>query len=387
MNSFVILPYVLVAGPFTFNGCTFLPFDKLKEEVADQEIRNLAEQLRKTYIKFDNRTDENLTFIYPAESHLGDEIESERLSQVIQTIQVAFLGYFINNHQWHWITSDNFEPIMVRYDGEHISLQGGSIHQVLSGGHTLEGAKTIRPNWINNVGKLGPIGMKKYAGPLLEAALQNNTSNAITSMLFFFEAYKNNDSIPLVNRLTNLYLAFNTLFKVPTGSGSERKVIKEQLVKHSEPSLPTYSYPIINTNNGREIAREELTVVQIWWEEFYKLRCRIFHGDALQEGDFLFTDISGQNIFPRPTLHLHFASNIYAGVLFNVLRNSAGNADCPLRYELGPTTGRGDTLNPSGLGFADRNYMPPFKVFDRTFEEELRITMEKHAVNNADSDS
>jgi len=117
-------------------------------------------------------------------------------------------------------------------------------------------------------------------------------------------------------------MAFELLF-----GQSSRQTFRDNIQKYSifgtRIKLKTYNYPIVNTKTGRTDSHEQLTLNQIWAEEFYKLRHRIIHGDTVEFQDFLFADLL--KIIKKHNPHFYIAVNFFLACVLNKLRELGFN--------------------------------------------------------------
>lgn len=320
-NTLILMPYLPIQGLIKFNGLQIWSYQKMSHSLIKNDL--LREHLNKLvgcYQFQKGNPIQNPTVIS------GNKINFVNPSQLtISKIEVLkniflFLG-ILENNSWSFVTSDNFEVFYQRFiiGDEGISTQAGAIHRISTGGYKISEISFIKPEYINL-----PMSFKLDAKILraLEDCMVNSSNNinksrVIQSLNPLFNAYRNSHEHSWQSRILLLVMAFELLF-----GETERENFRSNIQKYSTlgytKQLKTYRYPIIDTRTGKKITEKDLTLNQIWAEEFYKLRHKIIHGDTVYSDDFIFSDLQ-KAVTPREP-HFYIAINFFVVCLLNKLR-------------------------------------------------------------------
>lgn len=320
-KTLIIMPYLPLEGLIKFNGLSLWSYKKLSTKlITDVVLCTHLDKLVSCYQLHKGSPIQNPTLIT---TDIVNFPNPTRLTiakiEVLKNI-LLFLG-ILENNSWSFITSDNFEVFYQRFNvgDDGLSTQGGAIHRILTGGYKIGEIAFIKPEYVNL-----PMSFRPNAAIFraLEVCMVNSStskdkSRVIQSLNPLFNAYRNSHEHSWQSRILLLVMAFELLF-----GETERKNFRKNIQKYSrlgEPrQLQTSKYPIVNTETGATIAEEQLTLNQIWAEEFYKLRHKIIHGDTVFSDDFVFKDLI-KAVKPKEP-HFYIAVNFFVVCLLNKLR-------------------------------------------------------------------
>jgi len=320
-KTLMIMPYLPLNGLIKFNGLSLWSYKKLGTKlITDVNLRAHLDKLAGCYQLHKGSKIQNPALI------TADTVNFPNPTRVtIAKIEVLknillFLG-ILENNSWSFLTSDNFEVFYQRFNvgDDGLSTQGGAIHRILTGGYKIGEIAFIKPEYVNL-----PMGFHPDAAifnALSDCTVNSSTSNdksrVIQSLNPLFTAYRNSHEQSWQSRILLLVMAFELLF-----GETERKNFRKNIQKYSRlgerKPLKTYKYPIINTATGATLTEEQLTLNQIWAEEFYKLRHKIIHGDTVFNDDFIFRDL--MKIVKPMEPHFYIAVNFFVVCLLNKLR-------------------------------------------------------------------
>jgi len=297
-STITIMPYLSLTDEIRFDNLRIWPFHKFScKYISDISLRNHIGKILSTYTYIGGKVIENPAIITNAEYKFPN-IYSKSI-QRIQYLKRAFLiPCMLEMLPWSFITSDNFSCYYQRFQiGEdRISPLAGAIHPIQTGGYNIKKIKFQKPGYIHLPNK--PIGINI---PVLEALFhiyrtQNDgldKVNIVNSIQPFFYAYMNISDIGIHSRILNLIMAFELLFGDASGN---RENFRNNILKYTNQipnSEPRQLYPIINTRTGVQFKKIKLSFIEIWAEEFYKLRHKIIHGTIPTKEDFIFKDLNG----------------------------------------------------------------------------------------------
>ena len=315
------MPYLPLEGLIKFDGLSLWSYKKLSAKfVKDDALRAHLDSLVGCYQLYKGShianpavvSTNNFKFTNPTRLSVA---KIEVLKNVL-----LFLG-ILENNSWSFITSDNFEVFYQRFNvGEDgLSTQGGAIHKILVGGYKIGEIAFIKPDHVNLPLSFRPDGtiFRALENCMINSSISKDKSKVIQSLNPLFNAYRNSGEQSWQSRILLLIMAFELLF-----GETERKNFRKNIQKYSTlgstKQLKTYKYPIVNTTNGTIMAEEDLTLNQIWGEEFYKLRNKIIHGDTVFSDDFVFNDLI-KTVKPRDP-HFYIAVNFFVVCVLNKLR-------------------------------------------------------------------
>jgi len=325
-KTLMIMPYLPLDGLIRFDGLSLWSYKKLGTKlITDVNLRTHLDKLAGCYQLHKGNKIQNPALI------TTDTVNFPNPTRVtIAKIEVLknillFLG-ILENNSWSFLTSDNFEVFYQRFNvgDDGLSTQGGAIHRILTGGYKIGEIAFIKPEYVNL-----PMGFHPDAATFnalsnctVNSSTSKDKSRVIQSLNPLFTSYRNSHEQSWQSRILLLVMAFELLF-----GETERKNFRKNIQKYSRlgerKPLKTYKYPIINTATGATLAEEQLTLNQIWAEEFYKLRHKIIHGDTVFSDDFIFRDLM-KIVKPREP-HFYIAVNFFVVCLLNKLREIGFN--------------------------------------------------------------
>lgn len=321
-STLILMPYLPLEGMIKFDGLLLWPYKKLSDKnITDPALKSHLDKLIDCYQLHKGNpiqnpavisTNKNIAFTNPTRLTIA---KVEALKNIL-----LFVG-ILENNSWSFITSDNFEAFYQRFNvgDDGISTQAGALHRILAGGYKIGEVSFIKPEYVHL-----PLSFRPDAHIFraLEDCLKNPAKNIdksriIQSLNPLFNAYRNSHESSWQSRILLLVMAFELLF-----GETERKNFRKNIQKYStlgdKTNLKLYKYPIINTGTGAVIGEEQLTLNQIWAEEFYKLRHKIIHGDTLFSDDFIFRDLL--NLVKPREPYFYIAVNFFIVCLLNKLR-------------------------------------------------------------------
>lgn len=360
--SFIVVPYLPTGTSFTFADYQFVPLQNL-HTYANGSVLEAARVIAGQYFDQVNETIKKVTFVFPLNKKLGDYLDDNIKVQISDMLKVLYLDGFCHIDQLNVVTAENFEAIFSDMLPDNYSLStrsGGVFPQTIIGMDMKKTSYTTPPHVIINRGNFTPSNL---VSPSLAHVVDKQTPSLLNALSFFFEAMRNDDRRTWLNKITDLYMAFLMLMKVSPDE-KERELWWKNLAVISELGLPQYPYPVINTQTGKLRAYpEKLNIAQIWGEEFYKLRCKILHGDRLTISDFAFSDISGNSLVSDRPGHFYLGANVFPVLFFYKFRQEhPAYVDAPRLV----ITDKEDftSQNYTWLGFGKEDYKLPFYVND-----------------------
>ena len=320
-RTLILMPYLPLEGRINFSGITLWSFKKSRKEfIKDLALSTHLDKLVSCYQFHNGKPIPNPTIIFIGKAGFSNPI-AKSIAKIEALKNILLFTCVTENNSWSFVTSDNFEVFYQRFNvgNDNIATQAGAIHRISTGGYKLGQITFAKPEHVNI-----PLRLRLKASILraLEECLKHSAkesskSQIIQSLNPFFNAYRNSHEHSWASRILLLIIAFELLFG-KTGRNSFRRNIQKYSVYDSSIKLPTYSYPEIDTRTGKPFNDEDLTLNQIWAEEFYKLRHRIIHGDTIYSDDFVFKDLLG---IVKPTEpHFYIAINFFVVCLLNKLR-------------------------------------------------------------------
>lgn len=375
--SFIIVPYLSTKGSFTFAGYQFVSLQDL-QTCAEGSVLETARVIAGQYRNQMNDPIKKAAFVFPINKKLGEYLDDIIETEISDMLKALYLDGFCHMDQLNVVTAENFEAIFYDMLSDDYSLStrsGGVFPQTFIGGDMKKASYMALPYVIVDRGNYVPSDMMS---PALAHMVSNPTPSLLETLSFFFQAMRNDDRRTLLNRTTDLYMAFLKLMKTAPG-GSERKLWWKNMLTISKPGLSTYPYLIIDTNSGSPTkdSPKNLNIVQIWGEEFYKLRCKMLHGDQLRISDFAFSDISGNNLVPNNPAHFYVGANVFPALFFYKFRQEYSNYPDPPNIVIDNKESfmsRNYTL----LGFGNANYQLPFYVNDISLSKAILKTIKSH---------
>jgi len=330
-NTLMILPYLPLSDSLQLDNILIWSYKHKKDLlIRDDFLRYFIGQLLSCYKLQNGVSLDNPSIISVRNANFNNP--SRKTVNTIEAIKnILLFAGVLEINSWNVITSDNFEVFYQRFNlgNNNIATQGGALHRITTGGHTLNRISFIKPEHINIPLKLQFN--STIVSALIDCYLNKDTdinkNQIIQSLNPFFDAYRNSHELSRQTRLLNLVMAFEMLF-----GRSKREHFRFDIERLSSLGAVTqqkYSYPIINTTNGDMIDILDLTYNQIWAEEFYKLRHRIIHGNTISRSDFEFYDVLG--LLKKHDPHFYIAVNFYIVCVLNKLR-SLGYTSIPHYY-------------------------------------------------------
>lgn len=315
----VIMPYLSLKGRLDILGFSFLSAkNNLPTYISDPDLLAHIQKILSTYKSPSGHPVGNGTVVtYSGNSF--SKLQARTMNKLYDIRSALIFASFLKNNSWSFTTTDNFELVFQRFNvgDDGLALQGGAMHGILVGGLTISGTVFTTPSHIyvstsNNSFEPNVL----YA--LIECIKQQDTnpgcSAIIRSLRSFSSANRNSPEIDEASRVLSLITAFELLFGV-----SSRAQFRANVLRYSEELAPqNYPYLEVNTANG---SSRPITVagIQVWAEEFYKLRHKIIHANLVTYEDYRFKDITG-NLFSNNNPHIAIAIEVYAVCLTNKLR-------------------------------------------------------------------
>jgi len=326
-KTLMIMPYLPLQGEIRFNGLSLWSYKKLGTKIiTDVALRTHLDKLIDCYQFYKGSKIQNPSIIstdlvdFPNPSR-KTILKIEALKNILLVLGI------LENNNWSFITSDNFEVFYQRFNvgDDGLATQGGAIHRISAGGYKIGDIAFTKPDYVNI-----PLSFKTDANIFsaladctVSSTKDKEKSRVIQSLSPLFVAYRNSHEQSWQSRILLLIMAFELLF-----GETERKNFRKNIQTYSRlgerKPLKTHKYPIIiETKNGIVTKEEQLTLNQIWAEEFYKLRNRIIHGDTVYSDDFIFRDLVKVTKPREP--HFYIAVNFFIVCLLNKLREIGFN--------------------------------------------------------------
>lgn len=319
-KTLLVMPYLPLEGALRFDNLIIWSYHKKKDEfIKDDSLKNHLDRLVACYRFLNGGIIRNPSIVSVNKINFSTP-RSTTIAKIEVMKNVLLLAGVLENKSWSFVTSDNFE---VFYQGfnvgdENVATQAGAIHRITAGGYKIPEIAFIKPEHINV-----PLHFRPKASVIsaLENCMVNSFSDSAKSRVIqslnpFFNAYRNSHEHSRQSRILLLIIAFELLFG-ETERINFRKNIQKYSTYGSNYQMSVHKYPIIN--RGRVMSKEQLTLNQIWAEEFYKLRHKIIHGDTVYDDDFILQDLLGLKKPREP--HFSIAVNFYLVCLLNKLRD------------------------------------------------------------------
>jgi len=319
-DTLILMPYLPLDGYFKFDNLIVWSYKKKKDDfIKDIDLKNHLDKLVACYQFFKGGVIQNPSIISVSKVNFSNP-KPISISKIEVLKNILLLAGVLENNAWSFITSDNLEVFYQRFNvgEEGIATRAGAIHTISAGGYKIGEVAFIKPSHINIPLHFRPKRSVIFA---LENCMKNSSSNPaksqiIQSLNLFFNAYRNSHEHSWQSRVLLLIIAFELLFG-QSGRPHFRKNIQKYSNFDSKVNNPAiYNYPIVNW--GKITSREQLTLNQIWAEEFYKLRHKIIHGNTVYSDDLIFHDLNSL-VKPREP-HFYIAVNFYVVCLLNKLR-------------------------------------------------------------------
>ena len=364
--TFAIAPYLATEESFTFANYQFVSLQDLRA-YAEGSILEAATVIAGMYHNQMNKPIKRATFIFPLNQTFGEYLGDTSVNEISDMLKVLYLDAFCHLDQLNVVTAENFEVIFydMRPNDYSLATRSGSVFPTSNlGGDMKKTSYTAPLHIIVDRGNFIP---SELISPALAHVAKMRTPSLLNALSFFLQSMKNDERITWLSRTTDLYLAFLMLMKASPDQ-KERELWWDNLAAISKPGLPTHHYPILDTRDGKLKRHKDLSIAQIWGEEFYKLRCKMLHGDQLHISDFAFSEISGKNLVPNRPGHFYLGANVFPALFFYKFRQEySGYADPP--YLVIDNKENFTSQNYTWLGFDKQNYKLPFYVNDLSLEK------------------
>lgn len=359
----VIMPYLSLRGRFNILGFTFLSAkNDLPSYITNSGLLSHIRSILSMYKSPSAHAVQNPTIVTYSGTAFR-KLQSKTISELYDIRSALIFSSFLKNNSWSFSTTDNFEIVFQRFNvgDDGIALQGGFLHGILSGGLRISNTVFTTPPHIHvSTFENGFEG--RVLAALIKCIDQQESvpgcSTIIRSLKSYASAYRNSHEIDQASRILSMITAFELLFGV-----SSRAQFRSNILNYSEELSPTrYSYQEedTRTGNSRPIT---LTGIQIWAEEFYKLRHKIIHGDIVTYEDYSFVDMTN-SLFTNANPHLAIAFEVYTVCITNKLRELGLLSD----YHLVITEKKNHKFN-------DKNFMNisnrEFTIVDRGLHDLL----------------
>lgn len=323
-KTLIIMPWLPLEGYIEFSGLTLWSFQKnLDQFVKNAPLKDHLKKLTSTYQFYRGHVIQNPTIISVGAANFSNP-SKKTIAKIEVLKNILLLTSILENTSWSFTTSDNFEVFYQRFNtgDENISTSAGAIHRITAGGYKIGDIAFTKPEHVNlplSFRAKGSI-IRALENCLINSSTDTAKSQVIQSLNPFFNAYRNSHEHSWQSRILLLIMAFELLFG-ETGRPQFRSNIQTYSTLGSNINHPTHNYPIVNY--GRVTSHEQLTLNQIWAEEFYKLRHKIIHGDTIYSDDFMFQDLLGLHKPREP--HFSIAVNFFVVCLINKLRELGFN--------------------------------------------------------------
>ncbi len=317
-KTLLLMPYFHSRQIFTLSGFTFIPKSDLSSYLNDQPLYDHICSILNMY-KSSAGNIINHPTIVTYSGRMFRNPSTATLNKLREIRSALTFAAFLKNNSWSFNTSDNFELVIQRFNvgDDKLALQGGSIHGITVGGLHISRSVFTTPPHINVSNFSTTFENEILFGILNCIKNQRNDPDSfavLKSLNSFTFAYRNSHDMDTTSRILSMITAFELLF-----CASGRRQFRDSILRYSEELRPTYyQYNEINTTNGSIIRPLNLTGIQVWAEEFYKLRHRIIHSDITLGNDYSFRDLN--NVFIRHNHHFAIALEVYAVCLTNKLR-------------------------------------------------------------------
>ncbi len=316
------MPYMPLEGYIKFDNLFLWSFKKYKDTfIKDQVLKEHIEKLTACYRLLGGRVIQNPTIISIGKKANFSNPSNKSIAKIEALKNILLLTGVMEINSMSFVTSDNFEVFYQRFSvgSEGIATDAGVIHRILTGGYKIDEVVFLKPEYTNIPFKLSlnVLVLRALEDCLISSVSNSAKSQVVQSLNPFFNAYRNSHQQSLASRILLMIMAFELLF-----GETERQNFRKNIQKYSQydnkNQLQTYKYPVIHTETGKTIREEQLTLNQIWAEEFYKLRHKIIHGNTIYSEDFVFKDLL--KIIKKKEPHFYIAVNFYVVCLLNKLK-------------------------------------------------------------------
>jgi hypothetical protein len=331
-NTVVIMPYLSLNEELKFSNLRIWPYNKLKsKKIKDPKLLEHLNKILGMYTHINGGPIGNPAIITNSTYNFSNLYKTS-LDKIEYLKQSFLIPSILKMNSWSFITSDNFMSFYQRFQtgNDGLATQDGAIHGISTGGYKIGGIKFQKPGYINL--STSPIDVEKA---VLRALLESyrklrsdeRNSNVVNSLSTFFNSYKNSHDISRTSRILDLLMSFELLFG-ETG----RTQFRKNILQHSyfKPlSEKKYPYPEIDTRTGATLRALNITLLEIWAEEFYKLRHKLIHGNSTSNKDFLFYDLN--NNVKQHDPHFYIAVNVFIVCMLRKL-SEIGYTEVPEYY-------------------------------------------------------
>jgi hypothetical protein len=315
------MPYLQLEGSINFNNLIIWSFKNNKEKfIKNNDLKLHIEKLTACY-QYHNGSVLDNPAIISTNSATFSNPTNKTVAKIEVLKNILLFTSILENNAWSFVTSDNFEVFYQRFNvgDENIATSSGAIHHISTGGYKIDEISFVKPEHINIPYKLKLHSsiINAFGDCLQDSPTNSSMSQVIQSLNPFFNSYRNGSEHSWASRILLLIMSFELLFG-ETERANFRKNIQKYSTDSSIPRLisTTYDYPIYN--HGKVIATKQLSLSQIWAEEFYKLRNKIIHGITTYSDDFVFKDLL--KIVKSFEPHFYIAVNFFVVCLLNKLR-------------------------------------------------------------------
>jgi hypothetical protein len=374
--SFAVVPYLPSAKSFSFAGYQFVRLQDL-HDYADGSVLDAANVIAGQYLNQMNQPIQKVTFVFPANKKFGEYFDDTIMVEISGMLQALYLDGFCHMDQLNAVTAENFDALFYEMlpNDYSLSTRSGVVIPQTNMAIPMKETYHVAPSYV--IVDRGNFIPSQMVSPALAHVVSKQTPSLLNSLSFFFQAMRNDDRRTRINRTTDLYMAFLMLMKASPDE-KERELWWSNLAAISKSGLSKYPYPIIHTQTGKSKPKpENLNIVQIWGEEFYKLRCKLLHGDKLQITDFVFSDISGNKLVPENPDHFYLGANVFPAMFFYKFQQEhLGYPDVPnlIIDDKEDVTSK----NYTDLGFGRLNYKLPFYVNDLSLMNAFQRALHPH---------
>lgn len=325
-RTLIIMPYLPLRGYVKINGLILWSYQYNKDQfISDALLKAHIDKLTSCYQLHNGHAIQNPTII--SVNRVDFTNPTRKSFAKVEAIKNIFLfTSVLENNQLSFTTSDNFEVYYQSFNvgDDHISTSAGAIHRITTGGYRIGQVSFVKPEHthIPIVLRLNGSVINALEDCLINSSGHADKSRIIQSLNPFFNAYRNSHEHSWASRILLMIMAFELLFG-QTGRRNFKRNIERYSLLNSPYSITTHNYPIIETTTETVLTHEQLTLNQIWAEEFYKLRNRIIHGDTIFSDNFIFSDLL--NIIRPREPHFYIAVNFFVVCLLNKLRELSFN--------------------------------------------------------------
>jgi hypothetical protein len=331
-NTVVIMPYLSLNEELKLNNLRIWPYNKLKsKKIKDPKLLEHLNKIFGMYTHINGRPIDNPAIITNS-TYKFPNIYKTSLDTIEHLKKSFLIPSILKMNSWSFITSDNFISFYQRYQigNDGLATQDGAIHGISTGGYKIGEIKFQKPGYIHL--STSPIDLEiAVLKALLESYQKRGSdernSNIVNSLSTFFNCYKNSHDISRTSRILDLVMSFELLFGETGRTQFRKNILQHSYFKPS--SEKKYPYPEVDTRTGVTLRTLNLTFLEIWAEEFYKLRHKLIHGNSTSDKDFLFYDLN--NNVKQHDPHFYIAVNIFIVCILRKL-SELGYSDIPEYY-------------------------------------------------------